>query len=78
MDGKETELPPKEFEILCFLLKHKGWVVSRETLLNRIWGDDVFVETRVVDNHVKNLRKALNNAGRQIKTVVSKGYKLVD
>lgn len=78
VDGKETELPPKEFEILCFLLKHKGWVVSRETLLNRIWGDDVFVETRVVDNHVKNLRKALNNAGRQIKTVVSKGYKLVD
>ena len=78
VDGKETELPPKEFEILCFLLKHKGWVVSRETLLNRIWGDDVFVETRVVDNHVKNLRKALNNAGRQIKTVVSKGYKLTE
>ena len=78
MDGKEIELPPKEFEILLYLMKHKGWVVSRETLLDRIWGDDAYVETRVVDNHVKNLRKALGNAGAQIKTVVSKGYKLVE
>ena len=78
VSGEEIELPPKEFEILCYLLKHKGWVVGRETLLNRIWGDEAFVETRVVDNHVKNLRKALGDAGLQIKTVVSKGYKLVE
>jgi len=78
VNGEEIELPPKEFEILCYLLKHKGWVVGRETLLNRIWGDEAFVETRVVDNHVKNLRKALGDAGSQIKTVVSKGYKLVE
>ena len=63
VNGEEIELPPKEFEILCYLLKHKGWVVGRETLLNRIWGDEAFVETRVVDNHVKNLRKALGDAG---------------
>ena len=78
VNGEEIELPPKEFEILCYFLKHKGWVVGRETLLNRIWGDEAFVETRVVDNHVKNLRKALGDAGSQIKTVVSKGYKLVE
>ena len=78
VDGEEIELPPKEFEILCYLLNHKGWVVGRETLLNRIWGDEAFVETRVVDNHVKNLRKALGDAGSQIKTVVSKGYKLIE
>ena len=78
VNGKEIELPPKEFEILLYLLKHKGWVVGRETLLNRIWGDEAYVETRVVDNHVKNLRKALGDAGSQIKTVVSKGYKLVE
>lgn len=59
-------------------MQHKGWVVSRETLLNRIWGDEAYVETRVVDNHVKILRKALKDAGSQIKTVVSKGYKLVE
>ena len=78
VNGEEIELPPKEFEILCYLLKHKGWVVGREMLLNRIWGDEAFVETRVVDNHVKNLRKALGDAGSQIKTIVSKGYKLVE
>ena len=78
VNGEEIELPPKEFEILCYLLKHKGWVVGRETLLNRIWGDEAFVETRVVDNHVKNLRKALGDAGSQIKTFVSKGYKIVE
>ena len=78
VDGNELELPPKEFEILCYLMKHKGWVVGRETLFNRIWGDESYVETRVVDNHVKNLRKALGDAGSQIKTVVSKGYKLVE
>jgi DNA-binding response OmpR family regulator len=78
VDGLEIELPPKEFEILYYLMQHKGWVVSRETLLNRIWGDEAYVETRVVDNHVKNLRKALGSAGAQIKTIVSKGYKLVE
>lgn len=78
VNGEEIELPPKEFEILYYLMQHKGWVVSRETLLNRIWGDEAYVETRVVDNHVKNLRKALKDAGSQIKTVVSKGYKLVE
>ena len=78
VDGLEIELPPKEFEILYYLMQHKGWVVSRETLLNRIWGDEAYVETRVVDNHVKNLRKALGEAGAQIKTIVSKGYKLVE
>lgn len=78
VNGEEIELPPKEFEILLYLMKHKGWVVSRETLLDRIWGESTYVETRVVDNHVKNLRKALGEAGVQIKTVVSKGYKLVE
>ncbi len=78
VNDEEIELPPKEFEILYYLMQHKGWVVSRETLLNRIWGDEAYVETRVVDNHVKNLRKALGESGAHIKTVVSKGYKLVE
>ena len=78
VDGSEIELPPKEFEILSYLMQHVGWVVSRETLLNRIWGEDAYVEQRVVDNRVKNLRKALGSAGSQIKTVISKGYKLVE
>lgn len=78
IDGAETELPPKEFEILSYLMQHKGWTVSRETLLERIWNDYAYVETRVVDNHVKNLRKALGPAGKMIKTVIGRGYKLTD
>lgn len=77
-DGQEIELPPKEYEILCFLMEHPNWVISREMLLDRIWGRDYFGDSRVVDNHVKKLRKALGSAGSQIKTVISKGYKIVN
>ena len=77
VDDKEVELPPKEYEILCFLMEHPNWVISRDMLLDGIWGRDYFGENRVVDNHVKKLRKALGTAGNQIKTVISKGYKIV-
>ena len=78
VDGKLTELPPKEYEILKFLMEHKGWVVDRDTLLTKVWGYDYFGGDRVVDNHIKKLRKAIGPAGDQIKTVISKGYKLTD
>lgn len=77
VEDKEIELPPKEYEILCFLIEHPNWVVSRDMLLDGIWGRDYYGESRVVDNHVKKLRKALGSAGNQIKTVISKGYKIV-
>ena len=76
--GNDVELAPKEFALLRFLMEHKNWVVSREMLLDRIWGTDYFGGDRVVDNHIKKLRKALGNPGRQIKTVISKGYKLTE
>ncbi len=75
-DGKEIELPPKEFAILCYLLEHENWVVSRDALLDRVWGYDYFGSDRVVDSHIKKLRKALGSAGAQIKTLVGRGYKL--
>ena len=75
-DGNEIELPPKEFAILRYLLEHENWAVSRDTLLDRIWGYDYFGSDRVVDNHIKKLRKALGGAGSQIKTLVGRGYKL--
>ena len=78
VDGKLTELPPKEYEILKYLMEHKDWVVARDTLLTRIWGYDYFGGDRVVDNHIKKLRKAIGPAGDQIKTIISKGYKLTD
>lgn len=75
-DDNEVELPPKEFAILRYLLEHENWVVTRDTLLDRIWGYDYFGSDRVVDNHIKKLRKALGSAGAQIKTLVGRGYKL--
>lgn len=78
VEDKEIELPPKEYEILCFLMEHPNWVVSRDMLLDGIWGRDYYGENRIVDNHVKKLRKALGSAGNQIKTVISKGYKIVE
>jgi DNA-binding response OmpR family regulator len=74
--GAEVELPPKEFAILRYLLEHENWVVTRDTLLDRVWGCDYFGSDRVVDNHIKKLRKALGDAGAQIKTLVGRGYKL--
>lgn len=78
VSGSEVELPPKGFAILCYLMEHPGWTVDRDTLLNRIWGDDYFGADRVVDNHIKRLRKALGSAGKQIHTVVGRGYKLTE
>lgn len=75
---QEIQLAPKEFAVLKYLLQHKNWVISRNTLLDRIWGCDYFGGERVVDNHIKKLRKALGKAGEQIKTVISQGYKLTE
>ncbi len=78
VNEQEIELPPKQFAILHYLMLHKGWTVSREILLDRIWGNDYFGSDRVVDNHIKKLRKALGSAGGQIKTLVGRGYKLTE
>lgn len=75
-NGENVELPPKEYMILKYLMEHKNLVVERDTLLLRIWGYDYDGNERVVDNHVKKLRKALGQAGGQIKTVITKGYKI--
>ncbi|MGN0688053.1 MAG: response regulator transcription factor [Oscillospiraceae bacterium] len=78
VDGKETELAPKEYALLKYLIEHKNQVIDRDTLLNRIWGYDYFGGDRVVDNHIKKLRKALGSCGGQIITVIKKGYKLTE
>ena len=64
------------FAILYYLMEHPGWVVDRDTLLRKVWGEDYFGVDRVVDNHVKRLRKALGSAGDQIHTVFGRGYKI--
>lgn len=78
VDGSEAELTPKEFSLLSYLMRHQGWIVARDTLLNKVWGDDFFGIDRVVDNTIKRLRKKLGGAGSQIHTVIGRGYKLTE
>ena len=77
-DGCPVELPPKEFAILRYLMEHRGWAVSRDTLLDCVWGTDYFGSDRVVDNHIRKLRRALGSAGSQIHTLVGRGYRLTE
>ncbi len=76
--GREVNLGPTEFRLLEVLIQRPGRVFSREQLLDRVWGQDVYVEPRTVDVHVGRLRKALNRRGEQdpIRTVRSSGYAL--
>ena len=76
VDGISVELAPKEYALLKYLMENKNRVIDRETLLVKIWGYDFEGNDRVVDNHIKKIRKALGKAGKQIKTVITKGYML--
>ena len=72
--GNPCELTYKEYELLKYLIKNKGIVVSRDKLLSKVWGFEYEGETRTVDAHVKTLRQKLGEAGSCIKTVRNVGY----
>lgn len=74
--GVAIHLGPKEFKLLKVMLERPGRVFSREQLLDRVWGSDVYVENRTVDVHIRRLRKALNDDGRAdlLRTVRGEGY----
>ena len=78
VDGQSVRLTRREFELLRYLVQNKNRVVSRDRLLERVWGYDRLVETRSVDVHVGRLRGKLGGAGRQIETVVGLGYRFID
>jgi DNA-binding response OmpR family regulator len=78
VDGTPVRLTRREFELLRYLVQNKNRVVSRDRLLERVWGYERFVETRSVDVHVGRLRTKLRVAGRQIETVIGLGYRFVD
>ena len=75
VDGRRVDLPPKELAILRLLLEERGRVLRREDLLLRLWGWDYEGSDRVVDTHVKNLRRALGPWARCLKTVFKTGHK---
>ena len=72
---RSLTLTPREFELLAFLARHPGRVLSREELLRKVWGYDYVGETRTVDVHVRRLRAKLGDKGKLIQTVTGSGYK---
>ena len=77
-DGQELKLGPTEFRLLSTFMEKPGRVWSREQLLDRVWGRDIYVDTRTVDVHIGRLRKALTRfgGGDPLRTVRGAGYAL--
>lgn len=74
--GEILKIGPTEFKLLNYLMKHCERVHSRAQLLDKVWGDHVFIEERTVDVHVKRLREALGAAGAMVETVRGAGYRM--
>ena len=75
-NDQAIKLGPTEFKLLNYLMHHAERVHSRSQLLDRVWGDHVFIEERTVDVHVKRLREALGEAGNMVETVRGVGYRM--
>ena len=75
IDGAEIHLTNKEFDLLVYFINNPSIVISRNKLLDSIWGSDFYGIERTVDTHIKMLRKNLGNYGNLIKTVRGEGYK---
>ena len=78
--GQRVELTGKEFEVLKLLARHRGEIVTRERLLNEVWGFEAYPTTRTVDNHILRLRQKLEDDpanSRHILSIYGEGYKFV-
>ena len=76
VNGKNVQLANKEFEILCLLVENRGIVLTRGTLMDKVWGFDCDRENRTLDVHIRTLRVKLGEAGSCIETVRGVGYKI--
>jgi len=76
INKKEVFFPKKEFEVLSYLVKNAGKVVTRETLLAQIWGSDVYVIDRTVDVHIRKIREKLGTYADYIDTIKGVGYRM--
>ena len=75
IDDEKIELTPKEYDLLCYLIEHNGEALSREQLLEDIWGYDFYGDDRTIDTHIKNLRNHLGPYRDHIVTLRGVGYK---
>lgn len=76
INDKKLDLTPKEYELLVYLAQNEGIALSRETILENVWGYDFFGDNRTVDTHIKMLRNSLDSEKEIISTVRGYGYKL--
>ena len=75
VDGKAVDMSPREYSLLFFLVKNRGIALSREKILNEVWGYDFLGDERTIDTHVKQLRKLLGPYGDCISTIRGIGYR---
>ena len=75
IDGKRVEMSPKEYDLLFYLLANKNIALSREKLINEVWGYDFYGDTRTLDTHIKLLRKSLGKYADHIVTIRGIGYR---
>ena len=78
VNGKEADIKSKEYFLLLYLLENKNATLSRERILDRVWGENFDVNDRIVDNAISRLRTDLGEASKQIKTVIGRGYKITE
>lgn len=76
--GKPIDIKSREYFLLLYLLENKYAVLTRKTILEHVWSDDLDVSDRIVDSTIKRLRDSLNEASAQIKTVIGRGYKITE
>lgn len=76
VSGQEVTLTNKEFELLCLLLEHRGMAMTRDAIMDGVWGQEFSRENRTLDVHVRTLRTKLGPAGSYIETVRGVGYKI--
>lgn len=75
---REISINSREYFLLLYLLENKGSVLSRRSILEHVWGDDLDVNDRVVDNTIRRLRECLAEAAGQVKTVIGRGYRITE
>jgi two-component system alkaline phosphatase synthesis response regulator PhoP len=76
VNGEKIDLTLKEFELLCYLIKNKGLVLSRDKIMQTVWGFDYEGQSRTVDVHITSLRQKLLKSGQEISTIRGIGYKI--
>ena len=75
VDGKEVDLSPKEYDLLFYMIRHRGVALTREKLISDVWGYDFFGDDRTLDTHIKLLRKQLGPYADKITTLRGVGYR---